>query len=55
MSYLKEINTFFGRLRGLHGDRSTYIVQSKLYECINCKKFFETKQQGNSHECVKSK
>jgi hypothetical protein len=52
MNNLKEIRSFFGRLRGNHSERYTHVTESKLYECIKCKQIFQTKQQGESHECT---
>jgi len=48
---LEAIRTFFGKLRGLHGNRQTVIEQGTLWRCTKCQLIFVTKTAGENHEC----
>lgn len=48
---LEKIRTFFGRLRGLHGNRKTVVEQGTAWVCTTCRMVFLTKQAGEKHEC----
>ena len=46
---LEAIRTFFGRVRGLHGDRQTIVEQGQLWRCTKCNLLFITKSSGEDH------
>ena len=48
---IEAIRTFFGKLRGLHGNRQTVIEQGTLWRCTKCQLIFVTKTAGDNHEC----
>jgi hypothetical protein len=48
---LEAIRTFFGKLRGLHGNRQTVIEQGTLWRCTKCQLIFVTKTAGEQHQC----
>lgn len=48
---LEKIRTFFGKVRGLHGDKRTVVEQGSAWVCKSCKMVFLTKQAGDKHEC----
>lgn len=54
MDRLKEIRTFFGKLYGTYGRKQITMVQSKAYECTECRQIFLNKKQGINHECIES-
>ena len=56
---LEPIQTFFGKIRGLRGDRQTIINQTMMWRCAVCGDIFKTKEEGNIHgvsslRCVES-
>lgn len=48
---LEAIRTFFGRVRGLHGERKTIVEQGLVYRCTKCNLLFLTKSAGEQHDC----
>ena len=56
---IESIQTFFGKIRGLRGDRQTIINQTMMWRCTVCGDIFKTKEEGNIHgvsslRCVES-
>jgi hypothetical protein len=47
---LEEIKTFFGKLRGLHGQRKVVVEQGNLWRCTKCHFIFLTKEEGEKHD-----
>jgi hypothetical protein len=52
---LEKIRTFFGRVRGLHGDRRTVVEEGVLWRCTDCKMIFLSKQAWEQHKCQDQK
>ena len=48
---LEMIRTFWGKVRGLHGERRTIVEQGLVYRCTKCQLIFITKTAGEQHEC----
>ena len=48
---LERVRTFFGRLRGMHGDRKAIVNQTTVWRCIKCHMIFLTKSAGEQHDC----
>ena len=48
---LEAIKTFFGKVRGLRGDRRTIVEQWFVYRCTKCQLIFLTRTAGEQHEC----
>lgn len=48
---LEAIRTFFGKLRGEHGNRKTIVEQGLVYRCTKCNLLFLTKLAGEQHDC----
>ena len=48
---LEMIRTFWGKVRGLRGERRTVVEEGQLWRCTKCKMVFVTKEGGESHEC----
>jgi hypothetical protein len=48
---IEAIRTFFGKLRGLRGERRTVIEQGTLWRCTKCQLIFLTKKAGEKHDC----
>lgn len=48
---LEKIRTFFGRVRGLRGERKVVVQQGAAWVCTKCKMVFLTKEAGEKHEC----
>ena len=48
---LEAIRTFWGKLRGQHGERSTIVEQGFVYRCTKCQLIFLTRTAGEQHEC----
>ena len=48
---LEAIRTFFGRLRGLHGNRQIVVQQGTMWRCTKCYLIFTTKSAGEQHLC----
>jgi hypothetical protein len=56
---IESIQTFFGKIRGLRGDRQTIINQTMMWRCTVCGNIFKTKEEGDLHgvsslRCVES-
>lgn len=48
---LEAIRTFFGKLRGLHGNRQTIVEQGFVWRCTQCNLIFLTRTAGEQHGC----
>jgi hypothetical protein len=48
---VEMIRTFWGKVRGLRGERRTVVEEGRLWRCAKCKMVFVTKEGGESHEC----
>jgi len=48
---LEAIRTFWGKLRGQHGERSTIVEQGFVYRCTKCQLIFLTRTAGEDHKC----
>jgi hypothetical protein len=48
---LEMIRTFWGKVRGLRGERRTVVEEGRLWRCTKCTMIFVTKEGGKSHEC----
>jgi len=56
---IESIQTFFGKIRGLRGDRQAIINQTMMWRCTVCGNIFKTKEDGDLHgvsslRCVES-
>jgi hypothetical protein len=49
---LEAIKTFFGKVRGSHGERRTVVEEGMLYRCTKCHLIFTTKSAGEDHKCL---
>jgi hypothetical protein len=49
---LEKIRTFFGKERGLHGDRRTIVSQGSAWYCTDCRLIFLSKSESEKHSCV---
>jgi len=52
---IEAIRTFFGRVRGLHGDRSTVVEQGFVWRCTQCNLIFLTRTNAEQHPCQDQK
>jgi len=52
---LEKIRTFFGRTRGLHGERQTVVEEGSLWRCSQCHLLFLNKVAGDKHKCQDQK
>lgn len=48
---IEAIRTFWGKLRGQHGERSTIVEQGFVYRCTKCQLIFLTRTAGEDHKC----
>jgi len=48
---LEMIRTFWGKVRGLRGERRTVIEQGTMWRCTKCQLIFVTKTAGEQHQC----
>ena len=48
---LEAIRTFWGKVRGLRGERRTVVEEGQLWRCTECKLIFVTKSAGEEHDC----
>ena len=48
---LEAIKTFFGKVRGSHGERRTVVQENLVWRCSNCYLIFLTKSAGDDHTC----
>jgi hypothetical protein len=56
---IESIQTFFGKIRGLRGDRQAIVNQTMMWRCTVCGNIFKTKEEGDLHgvsslRCVES-
>lgn len=51
---LEKIRTFFGRLRGDHGNRRVIVEEGQLWRCTKCALIFLAKKEGDKHVCMES-
>ena len=49
---LEKIRTFFGRARGLHGDRRNIVEQGSAWYCTDCRLIFLSKSESEKHNCA---
>jgi hypothetical protein len=47
---IEMIRTFFGRVRGLHGNKETIIVESVAWRCRICGEVFLDESLANEHK-----
>ena len=47
---IEAIRTFFGRTKGLHGNRKTVVAEATAWRCTLCGKVFLTTREGEAHE-----
>ena len=52
---LETIRTFWGKVRGLRGERKTIVEQGLVYRCTQCQLIFLTKKAGEQHQCQDQK
>lgn len=52
---LEAIRTFFGKVRGLHREKQTIVVEGQLWRCAQCKMLFLNKVAGEQHQCQDQK
>jgi hypothetical protein len=48
---LEAIRTFFGKVRGSHGERRTVVQENLVWRCTKCYLVFTTKLAGEQHDC----
>jgi len=48
---LETIRTFWGKLRGLRGERRTIVNLAMMYRCTKCQLIFLTRAAGEQHDC----
>ena len=48
---LEMIRTFWGKVRGLRGERRTVIEQGTMWRCTKCHMIFTNKESGEKHGC----
>jgi hypothetical protein len=52
---IETIKTFFGRLRGLRGDRQVVMVEGLVWRCTKCHHIFLTEATAKEHPCQDQK
>ena len=52
---IEAIRTFWGKLRGLHGERKTIVEQGTIWRCTKCNIIFTVKSAGEQHQCLDQK
>jgi hypothetical protein len=52
---LEMIRTFWGKVRGLRGERQTIVEQGTMWRCTQCLLIFPTKKAGDDHKCQDQK
>jgi hypothetical protein len=50
---IQQIRTFYGRTKGLHGDKKTIVTQGVAWLCVNCGKVFTNKRLSEIHNCTR--
>ena len=48
---IEAIRTFWGKLRGEHGNRQTVVQQGTMWRCTKCNMIFTIKLAGEQHGC----
>ena len=51
---LEAVRTFFGKVRGSHGERKTIVEQGLVYRCTKCNLLFLTRTAGEQHKCTEA-
>lgn len=46
---IETIKTFFGRMRGLHGQRKVIVEEGLLWKCTKCGLIFLNRKEGEKH------
>lgn len=46
---IEQVRTFFGKMRGMRGDRQTIINQTMMWHCTKCDTYFKTEEEGRTH------
>jgi hypothetical protein len=52
---LEAVRTFWGKLRGLRGERNTIVEQGLVWRCTSCHTIFLTRTAGEQHQCQDQK
>ena len=52
---IEAIRTFWGKVRGLRGERQTIVEQGRVYRCTKCQLIFLTESAGEQHQCQDQK
>jgi hypothetical protein len=47
---IEQIKTFFGKLRGIRGDRRVVVEEGLIWKCTKCHFIFLTKEEGEKHD-----
>ena len=50
---IQQIRTFYGRTKGLHGNRQTTVDQGIAWLCLKCGKVFTNKRLSEIHNCIR--
>ena len=50
---IQQIRTFYGRTKGLKGDKETVVVQGIAWLCLKCGKVFTNKRLSEIHNCIR--
>ena len=50
---IQQIRTFYGRERGLKGNKRTDVVMGIAWLCLGCGKVFTNKQLSALHRCIR--
>ena len=48
---IEAIRTFWSKVRGERGSRTTIVEQGFVYRCTKCNLVFLTRTAGEQHEC----
>jgi hypothetical protein len=51
---LEQIKTFFGKLRGIYGERRVVVEEGLLWKCTKCGLIFLNKREGEKHDSEKN-
>ena len=51
LTMLEVVRTFWGKVRGLRGERRTVVEEGQLWRCTECKLIFVSKSAGEEHDC----
>jgi len=47
---IEVIKTFFGKLRGIYGERRVVVEQGLLWKCTKCGLIFLNRKEGEKHD-----